>query len=459
MPIYIRGVEPVAFRIGTVPVLRIYLGSVLIWDGTRSAVAQAIRAAASASVPTATIGSAANASAIVATANGNAFGATATTSAGGTATAATVSAAVAPHIPHAGASATAVAAAATAVVLSAVADQNFDATANAVAAQATGTVTSPAAVGAADAGAEATAATATTIVYDVAGGGSGSAAATAATATATAVAAVPSASASATAITATGSASAMSAIPSANAGASATAATASAAAASATGTAGRYYSDNVNRADASTLGADWRADRNGSPKVATNRAQMKTMGNGDGRAGNWTSYQGGSDSGRLATDKYAVKVQFITPVGNLATNNMTGGVLAVGDTFGAGVMAYFVATTGNGCAIYTQSGLPPASGISTGQTGQTQRAVTATNSAVTDVFEFRRERNGTDTAWVFNLYRNGGGSPFLAWEDASNLVSSGSAFRRWGFLVEGNYPIFNAEFRSPAVDLIEAYDL
>ena len=96
--------------------------------------------------------------------------------------------------------------------------------------------------------------------------------------------------------------------------------------------------------------------------------------------------------------------------------------------------------------------MPPATGISTGQTGQTQRAVTATNAAVTDLFEFRRQGN------VFTLYRNG--SSFLTWTDTGNLVSSGPTFRRWGFLVEGNFPIFQQEFRSPAVDaIVDAYDL
>lgn len=233
-------------------------------------------------------------------------------------------------------------------------------------------------------------------------------------------------------------------------------------AASATVVVGYRYSDSLNRADAATLGADWRVDRNVSPKIVTNRAQMKTMANGDGRGGCWTSYQGGggTQGGRLATDKYGVKLQFIAPVGGAATDNFTGAVLAVGDTFGSGVMCYFVASTGLGCAIYTQSGAPPAGGLSTGQTGQTQRAVVATNAALTDTFDFRRERNTANTADVFQLYRNGNyTTPFLSWEDSGAVVSSGATNRRWGFFVEGNYPLFQSEFRSPAVDAIDAYDL
>jgi hypothetical protein len=242
-----------------------------------------------------------------------------------------------------------------------------------------------------------------------------------------------------------------------------TAAAAGSGTASATVVVGYRYSDSFNRADAATLGADWRVDRNASPKVATNRAQMKTMGNGDGRGGCWTSYQGGggTQDGRFATDKYGVKLQFIAPVGNAATDNFTGAVLAVGDTFGSGTMCYFVASTGLGCAIYTQSGAPPTGGVSTGQTGQTQQAVVATNAALTDTFDFRRERNAGNTADVFRLYRNGNyTTPFLSWEDTGGVVSKGATNRRWGFFVEGNYPVFQSEFRSPAVDaIIDAYDL
>lgn len=225
---------------------------------------------------------------------------------------------------------------------------------------------------------------------------------------------------------------------------------------------GYRWSDTFNRADNASLGTDWRVDRNASPRIATNRAQMKTMSSGDGRAGCWVSWQGGggTQAGRFATDKYGVKVRFIAPTGNAATDNFTGAILAVADTFGAGVMCHFVASTGNGCAIYTQSGSPPTSGISTGQTGQTQRAVTSTNAALTDLFDFRRERNVAGTADVFNLYRNGNYvTPFLTWEDIGAVVSSGATNRRWGWFCEGNYPIFNAEYRSPAVDSIEGYDL
>ncbi len=215
--------------------------------------------------------------------------------------------------------------------------------------------------------------------------------------------------------------------------------------------AGASYRDDLNRADSTSLGTDWRVDRNASPKIATGRAQMKTMSSGDGRGGNWASYQGGSPGGRFATDKYGVRAQLIAPVGNLATDNCTGIVLAVADTFGAATMCYFVVTSGTGCGIFTQAGLPPTSGVSTAQTGQTQQQATTTNIATTDLIAFQRVGN------VFTAYRNG--ASFLTWIDSANIVPSGGTNRHWGMIVEGNYPLFGAEYRSPAIDWIEGYDM
>lgn len=447
MPKYTRGVEPVAFFIGTEPVLRKYVGSVLVWDGTRSAVAQALAATAVGAVRPAvgSVSITATASAATAAAGANSAGASA--SAGGLASVATATALVLDHAPHATATAMATAATATAAVNEATAEENFDAVANATAATASAAVF--AATASADAMAAATPASATTIVYDAHGAGSMSVAATAATATAAVAAPQMSAGATATALAGTASATGRPATPSTGSTVSATTATATAAVSTAVGTTGRQYSDNFNRTDSTTLGADWRVDRNASPRLVTNRAQMKTQAFGEGRAGCWTSYQGGSDSGRLASDNYSVKAQLIAPVGNQANDNLTAVVLAVADTFGAGVMCYAVVTLSNGSAIYTQSGLPPTSGQSSGQTGQTQRAVTATSFANSDLMEFSRSGN------VFTLYRNG--SVHLTWTDTGNLVSTGATNRRWGFVVEGNYP-FQA-YASQAIDSIEAFDL
>lgn len=209
--------------------------------------------------------------------------------------------------------------------------------------------------------------------------------------------------------------------------------------------------DDFNRADGAP-GASWRLDRGVSPVIATNRIQYANQGSSVARAGGWISYQG-----QLNTDNYGVKAQLIAPTTSTAADNMTGLVLAVNDTFGAGTMCYFVGcqtsgtTNTSGCKIMTQSGLPPTSGLSTGQTGQTVRASVATPLAPTDLIEFTRV--GT----LFTVYRNG--SSFLTWDDSGLVVPTGAANRRFGLFVEGNHPFAQSQYESPAIDSIQAYDI
>ncbi|WP_067565767.1 hypothetical protein [Nocardia acidivorans] len=216
---------------------------------------------------------------------------------------------------------------------------------------------------------------------------------------------------------------------------------------------GVSYRDDFNRADSQVLGGDWRIDANGSARVASNRAMFKAMGANSGRAGSWMSYQGGSNSGRLSTDNYAVKAQLIPPVGGSAADNVTAIVLGVPDTFSSGsVCCSLVVTTGTGCAIVTSAGVPPSTGLGVGAVGQTQQKTVSTNIAATDLIELRRVGN------TFTAYRNG--ATFgLSWTDSGNLVPATPANRRFGLIVEGNYPLFQQEFRSPAIDWIEAYDI
>lgn len=210
--------------------------------------------------------------------------------------------------------------------------------------------------------------------------------------------------------------------------------------------AGASYTDNFNRANATTLGSSWRVDVNSQPQIVSNHAQFKTPNSGDGRAGNWVSYVTA-----LNTDNYGVDIQLSSTSGSAATNNFTGAVLAIGDTFGSGMMCYGLVSTGSGCLIVTQSGAVNSPGISSGQSGQTSRATTATNVVNTDAISFKRSGN------VFTLYKNG--SSILSWTDTGNVVSSGSAYRRFGFIVEGNSSNFVSSFYSPGVDQITGYDL
>lgn len=234
MPKFTRGVEPVAFYIGTARVLKKYLGTTLIWDGTVSVVAQAQRATATATARPATGSASASATASVATASIATYGGTITASAGGQATAATATAAVGSPTAIANASATVTVATATATAHDGEMAETFNATANAVAATATAAVVDS--TGSADASGTATAATATALVRDANGAGNSFNDATAATATSLVNTAAGSASATSTALVATASTAANAATGSASAGGTATAATATAAANAATGT-------------------------------------------------------------------------------------------------------------------------------------------------------------------------------------------------------------------------------
>lgn len=217
----------------------------------------------------------------------------------------------------------------------------------------------------------------------------------------------------------------------------------------------RSYIDTLNRSNAANLGSNWASAYNGSTQIISNAAQAKTASSNTGRQGAWNMYQGAEfgDSGRLYTDSYRIKAQLKAPSTSLASDNMT--VIGFShDTFTqTGInKCYLVVTTANGCAIYTQSGTMVASGISTGQTGQTQRAVTSTSIAVTDFVELERVGN------LWTAYRNG--STFgLSWNDSGGLVPTGASFRRPVLAIECNYPIFQQQFSSPGIDQVEFWDL
>jgi hypothetical protein len=219
------------------------------------------------------------------------------------------------------------------------------------------------------------------------------------------------------------------------------------------------YSDDFNRANSATPGADWRLDRGTSPQIISNLLQGAAMGGTTSRRGGWVSYQGGANSGRFNTDNYSVTAQMASPSpsGNAeATDNPSCIVLAVGDTFGSGVMCYFAtfrsSGTGStqGCKILTCT-TPPTSGVSTGQTGESVQATNNTLIGATDVVEFRRQGN------VFTVNRNG--SFLFSWTDSANIVASGPSNRRWGLVVEGNRPAFQQAWFSPAFDSVSATDI
>lgn len=212
--------------------------------------------------------------------------------------------------------------------------------------------------------------------------------------------------------------------------------------------------DLFDRADAANLGSDWRADTTAA-RIVSNAAQSRTVSSNTGRqAGGWSTYQGGNNGGRLYSDAYRLRALLKNPSTALAGNNsFTVFYLAGPDTFGAasGFVAVGVSNTG-GCSINTQTGTPNGPG---GSLGGTQRAAHAQNWAAGDLLEFVRTRTQVI------VLRNGAALPSggLSWTPGAGECPSGIANRRWGFCPEANFPIFQEQYSSLAVEWIEAEDI
>lgn len=221
------------------------------------------------------------------------------------------------------------------------------------------------------------------------------------------------------------------------------------------------FRDPLDGSDnASDIGANWRSDFD-NMKLVTNRAQLSTPASNTGRQGAWETYvaSSGYNGGRLLTDNWAVESQLSAPVGSGASDNFTsiGGCMM--DTIGSGMLlVYFVITTANGQAIYTYSASSIASpGNGSGQTGQTQRSVLATNVANTALIRFERKMYSA-TQSVFSAYVNN--TFTIGWNDSGGIVPAGDVTkRRWFIQAEGNFPIFQQAFYSPAHASVRAYDL
>lgn len=177
------------------------------------------------------------------------------------------------------------------------------------------------------------------------------------------------------------------------------------------------------------------------------------MSSNTGRNGCWNTWIGGNNDGKFLTDNYRVRAQLKAP-SQIATNNFTGIVLVVPDTYSSSTLCtYFIgqtATAANGSGIITQANVVSSPYNTSGQTGQTVR-VTTNQITTTSLIELERIGN------VFNAYVNGTNT--CTWTDSGNLVPTGSTNRRWGIITEGNFPIFQSQFDSPAIDWVEAFDL
>ncbi len=173
------------------------------------------------------------------------------------------------------------------------------------------------------------------------------------------------------------------------------------------------------------------------------------MSSGNGENGRWATWNGGS----LLTDNYIVQAQLVAPSNAEATDNFTGVYVAAPNSYGAGTkLVCFVGNVSTGCGIITQTNAPTspyiANGAQTGQTVVANSNVPFTNSALIAL-----SRVGN----VFTGYING--SPIVTWTDTGNTVLSGSGNRGWGFITEGNWPIWQRQYDSPAIDWVQGRDL
>lgn len=220
------------------------------------------------------------------------------------------------------------------------------------------------------------------------------------------------------------------------------------------------HREDWNRADSTSLGTDWRLDFN-TMKIATNRVQFKTPNNGDGRAGAWATYMGVASNayngGRLLTDNWAVEMQLIAPVGGAATDNLT--CIGVGQVdSGSATLVYFGCSTSTfGSAILTRTASSIASPGTADASPAVVQSVVATGVSTTALVRFER-RMYSATQSNFQVFVNG--TFFIGWNDSGGVVPAGDRLRRRWFIVqEGNFPIFQQAFYSPAQDYSRAYDL
>jgi hypothetical protein len=218
---------------------------------------------------------------------------------------------------------------------------------------------------------------------------------------------------------------------------------------------GLYFRDDFNRTNNTSLGTDWTTlSGTASTRIVNNAAEVRAQSSNSGENGCWNTFVGGDNTGHFLTDNYKVRAQLKAPSVALATNNVTGIYFACPDSHTSSTKFVFLAvSTSIGASICTQTNAPSAPytalGTGTGQAGV--GSGTQTNATTTSLIEMERIGN------LFNAYIDG--FKFWSWTDSSNTIATGSLFRRWGIITEGNYPFFGQAYSSPAIDWVEAFDL
>lgn len=203
-----------------------------------------------------------------------------------------------------------------------------------------------------------------------------------------------------------------------------------------------YYADDANRSNGA-IGSNWSTDTASPMVINGNKFQITPQGMGANLTTYVNTWRGGNLDGKMCTDNHEVRVQLIASSYALATNNPVVIYLA-GDngtnSQGINVAAALYSGGSTACTIATGSGA----------TG-TVRASTATQVATTALVQFRRRGN------VFTILVNG--ATHLTWTDTGGIVPTGASQRRVRIGVSGNFPTFQQQFQSAAIDAFHAYDL
>lgn len=206
------------------------------------------------------------------------------------------------------------------------------------------------------------------------------------------------------------------------------------------GSSGRFYSsDFTGLADVpGNIGVDWTQVMG----PVTGRVLGESVvipGNLGSNSGKTTwayTYKGGDNSGKFNGDNWEINLQAV-PTTRSVANNMSCSILgAVSDVWG----------TVFECALFP------------GQPIQfiydNAIRATSTYSATTDLtYTLRRTGN------LFQLWASSRVEPVLEWDDVNQIVAKGPTFRKWGFSVQANYPLFQRQYDSHGVDWITGEDV
>lgn len=203
-----------------------------------------------------------------------------------------------------------------------------------------------------------------------------------------------------------------------------------------------YLSDNFNRANASSLGSNWRTDSGSNvASIISQRANPPVLSGTQISAGAiyyyWSTYTGGNPY----TDNYVVQIQIDVPAsaagGEGGAGYYVGLYLAAPSSYSSSsnLVAFTAATAGGNSGIFSMQNAPsaPYNPMNSGFfSNQTIRASGSANVANGDIMSLKRKGN------VFTAYING--VLKYSWTDSSNVIPTGANNRYWGFIIGSQIP-------------------